>query len=142
MHGAFDKLSKAVEHDFGYVRFRHSFRSGPNVLGAVDEVFARPEAFAGLSADAVKTVHEPLADAAPGVVEIWDSTKPADKREIEAWDAPFDQLIETSPQGRLAANNARNVKRWMKGGARAGAVLVLVRQRGPLFQAVLPPPQD
>src|SRR5229473_2137850 len=137
MHRTFDKLSKAVEHDFRYVRFRHSFRSGPNVLGAVDEVFARPEAFAGLSADAVKTVHEPLADAAPGLVEIWDTTKPADKREIEAWDAPFDQLIETSPQVRLAAKIARNVKRRMKGGARAGDVLVLVRQRGPLFEAVI-----
>jgi len=137
MHRAFDKLSKAVEHDFRYVRFRHSFRSGPNVLGAVDAVFARPEAFAGLSADAVKTVHEPLADAAPGLVEIWDTTKPADKREIEAWDAPFDQLIETSPQARLAAKIARNVKRWMKDGARAGDVLVLVRQRGTLFEAII-----
>jgi ATP-dependent helicase/nuclease subunit A len=137
MHRAFDKLSREVEHDFRYLRFRHSFRSGPNVLGAVDEVFARPEAFAGLSADAVKTVHEPLADAAPGLVEIWDTTKPADKREIEAWDAPFDQLIETSPQVRLAAKIARNVKRWMKDGARAGDVLVLVRQRGPLFEAII-----
>src|SRR5215470_7277102 len=137
MHRTFDTLSKAVEHDFRYVRFRHSFRSGPNVLGAVDEVFGRPEAFAGLSADAVKTVHEPLADAAPGLVEIWDTTKPADKREIEAWDAPFDQLIETSPQVRLAAKIAKNVKRWMKGGARAGDVLVLVRQRGPLFEAII-----
>src|SRR6516164_5973355 len=137
MHRAFDKLSKAAEHDFRYVRFRHSFRSGPNVLGAVDEVFGRPEAFAGLSADAVKTVHEPLADAVPGLVEIWDTTKPADKREIEAWDAPFDQLIETSPQVRLAAKIARNVKRWMKDGARAGDVLVLVRQRGPLFEAII-----
>src|SRR5215475_10404448 len=137
MHRAFDTLSKAVEHDFRYVRFRHSFRSGPNVLGAVDEVFGRPEAFAGLSADAVKTVHEPLADAAPGLVEIWDTTKPADKREIEAWDAPFDQLIETSPQVRLAAKIAKNVKRWMTHGARAGDVLVLVRQRGPLFEAII-----
>src|SRR6266540_1736585 len=137
MHRSFDALSRAVEHDFRYVRFRHSFRSGPNVLGAVDEVFGRPEAFAGLSADAVKTVHEPLADAAPGLVEIWDTTKPADKREIEAWDAPFDQLIETSPQVRLAAKIARNVKRWMTHGARAGDVLVLVRQRGPLFEAII-----
>jgi ATP-dependent helicase/nuclease subunit A len=137
MHRAFDKLSKAVEHDFRYVRFLHSFRSGPNVLGAVDAVFGRPEAFAGLSADAVKTVHEPLADAAPGLVEIWDTTKPADKREIEAWDAPFDQLIETSPQARLAAKIARTVKRWMKDGARAGDVLALVRQRGPLFEAII-----
>src|SRR5262249_40117711 len=137
MHRTFDTLSRAVEHDFRYLRFRHSFRSGPNVLGAVDAVFGRPEAFAGLSADAVKTVHEPLAGAAPGLVEIWDTTKPADKREIEAWDAPFDQLIETSPQVRLAARIARNVKRWMKGGARAGDVLVLVRQRGPLFEAII-----
>src|SRR5499433_282140 len=137
MHRTFDTLSRTVEHDFRYVRFRHSFRSGPNVLGAVDEVFGRPETFAGLSADAVKTVHEPLVDAAPGLVEIWDTTKPADKREIEAWDAPFDQLIETSPQVRLAAKIARNVKRWMKDGARAGDVLVLVRQRGPLFEAII-----
>jgi len=137
MHRTFDTLSRAVEHDFRYLRFRHSFRSGPNVLGAVDEVFGRPEAFAGLSADAVKTVHEPLADAAPGLVEIWDTTKPADKREIEAWDAPFDQLIETSPQVRLAAKIAKNVKRWMTHGARAGDVLVLVRQRGPLFEAII-----
>ncbi len=137
MHRAFDTLSKSVAHDFRYVRFRHSFRSGPNVLAAVDAVFARPEAFAGLSADAVKTVHEPLPDAAPGVVEIWDTTKPKDKREIEAWDAPFDELTETSPQARLAAKIARNVKLWTQRGARAGDVLVLVRQRGPLFEAII-----
>src|SRR5262249_56177515 len=128
---------KAVEHDFRYVRFRHSFRSGPNVLGAVDAVFARPEAFAGLSADAVKTVHEPLADAAPGLVEIWDTTKPPDKREIEACDAPFDQLIETSPQGRPPAHLARKVKRWAKDGPGAGDALELVARRGPLLATVI-----
>ena len=137
MHRSFHGLAAAVEHEFRHVRFRHSFRSGPNVLGAVDEVFARPEAFAGLSADAVNTVHEPLPDAAPGVVEIWETIKPASKREIEAWDAPFDQLTETSPQVRLASKIARNVKLWMKQGARAGDVLVLVRQRGPLFEAII-----
>jgi ATP-dependent helicase/nuclease subunit A len=137
MHRSFHALAAGVEHQFRHVRFRHSFRSGPNVLGAVDEVFARPEAFAGLSADAIKTVHEPLPDAAPGLVEIWDTIKPASKREIEAWDAPFDQLTETSPQVRLASKIARNVKLWMKQGARAGDVLVLVRQRGPLFEAII-----
>jgi ATP-dependent helicase/nuclease subunit A len=137
MHRSFDALAGAIEHEFRHVRFRHSFRSRANVLGAVDEVFARAEAFAGLSADAVKTVHEPLTDAAPGLVEIWDTIKPASKREIEAWDAPFDELTETSPQARLAAKIARNVKRWTKQGARAGDVLVLVRQRGPLFEAII-----
>jgi ATP-dependent helicase/nuclease subunit A len=137
MHHAFEKLSKAAEHEFRHVRFRHSFRSGPNVLGAVDQVFAQPEAFAGLSADADTTVHESLPDAAPGLVEIWEIIKPASKREIEAWDAPFDQLTETSPQVRLAAKIAKNVKGWMREGARAGDVLVLVRQRGPLFEAII-----
>ncbi|MFL6821798.1 MAG: double-strand break repair helicase AddA [Xanthobacteraceae bacterium] len=137
MHRKFHALAGPIEHELRHVRFRHSFRSGPNVLGAVDEVFGRPEAFAGLSADAVKIIHEPLPDAAPGVVEIWDTIKPASKREIEAWDAPFDHLTETSPQVRLAAKIARNVKHWMKQGARAGDVLVLVRQRGPLFEAII-----
>jgi ATP-dependent helicase/nuclease subunit A len=137
MHRRFRALASPAEHKFRHVRFRHSFRSGPNVLGAVDEVFGRPEAFTGLSADAVKTLHEPLPDAAPGMVEIWETIKPASKREIEAWDAPFDQLTETSPQVRLAAKIARNVKHWMKQGARAGDVLVLVRQRGPLFEAII-----
>jgi ATP-dependent helicase/nuclease subunit A len=137
MYRTFHALARSIKHEFRHVRFRHSFRSGPNVLGAVDEVFGRPEAFAGLSADAVKTIHEPLPDAVPGVVEIWDTIKPAGKREIEAWDAPFDQLTETSPQVRLAAKIAKNVKHWMKRGARAGDVLVLVRQRGPLFEAII-----
>jgi ATP-dependent helicase/nuclease subunit A len=137
MHRTFDTLCKAVDHEFRYVQFRRSFRSGPNVLAAVDSVFARPEAFAGLSADAVKTVHEPLPDAAPGMVEIWDTIKPNEKREIEAWDAPFDELTETSPQVRLATKIAKSVKRWTQQGARAGDVLVLVRQRGPLFEAII-----
>src|SRR5262245_51192124 len=137
MHRTFHALARPIEHELRHVRFRHSFRSGPNVLGAVDEVFGRPEAFVGLSADAVRTVHEALPDAAPGLVEIWDTIKPASKREIEAWDAPFDQLTETSPQARLAAKIATNVKLWLKQGARAGDVLVLVRQRGPLFEAII-----
>jgi ATP-dependent helicase/nuclease subunit A len=137
MHHAFEELSKAAEHEFRHVRFRHSFRSGPNVLGAVDAVFARPEAFAGLAADAGNTVHESLPDATPGLVEIWELIKPASKREIEAWDAPFDQLTETSTQVRLATKIAKNVRDWMKQGARAGDVLVLVRQRGPLFEAII-----
>ena len=117
--------------------FRHSFRSGPNLLGAVDKVFERPEAYRGLSADNVRPVHECLPEAAPGLVEIWDTLKPKDKREIEAWDAPFDELTEKSPQVRLAAKIAANVKRWTKQGTRAGDVLILVRQRGALFEAII-----
>src|SRR5262245_2635744 len=137
MRRAFATLCRGIEQELQYVQFRHSFRSGPNVLGAVDTVFARPEAFSGLSADNVKTVHEALPDAAPGLVEVWDTLKPDPKQEIEAWDAPFDAPPETSTQVRLATKIAKNVKRWTEQGVGAGDVLVLVRQRGPLFEAII-----
>jgi len=137
MRRAFTTLCRAIDQDLQYVPFRHSFRSGLNVLDAVDKVFERPEAFSGLSADNVRTVHESLPQAAPGLVEIWDTIKPDAKREIEAWDAPFDELTETSPQARLARKIARNIGRWRAQGTRAGDVLVLVRQRGPLFEAII-----
>jgi ATP-dependent helicase/nuclease subunit A len=137
MRRGFAALCRAIGQDLRYVPFRHSFRSGPNVLGAVDEVFARPQALRGLSADDVRTVHEALPGVAPGLVEIWETLKPDAKREIEAWDAPFDEMTETSPQARLARKIARNIERWQAQGTRAGDVLVLVRQRGPLFEAII-----
>ena len=137
MRRTFARLCAGIDRDLQYVPFRHSFRSGPNVLGAVDKVFERPEAFRGLSAENVRPVHECLPQAAPGLVEIWDTLKPKDKREIEAWDAPFDELTERSPQVRLAVKIAANVKRWTKQGTRAGDVLILVRQRGALFEAII-----
>ena len=137
MRRTFTTLFQGIGQDLQCVPFRHSFRSGPNLLAAVDKVFGRPEAFTGLSADNAPTVHESLPDAAPGSVEIWDTLKPEEKREIEAWDAPFDEQVETSPQMRLAAKIARNIRRWTEQGTSAGDVLVLVRQRGPLFEAII-----
>jgi ATP-dependent helicase/nuclease subunit A len=133
----FAKLCGAIERELQYVPFRHSFRSGPNLLSAVDKVFERPQAYRGLSADNVRPVHEWLPEARPGVVEIWDTIKPKEKREIEAWDAPFDELTEKSPQVRLATKIAANVKRWTKQGTRAGDVLILVRQRGAVFESII-----
>jgi ATP-dependent helicase/nuclease subunit A len=137
MRHTFTKLCAAIGRNLQYVPFRHSFRSGPNLLGAVDKVFERPEAHRGLSADNVRPAHECLPEARPGLVEIWDTLKPNNKREIEAWDAPFDELTEKSPQVRLAAKIAATVKRWTKQGTRAGDVLILVRQRGALFEAII-----
>src|SRR5207253_175999 len=74
-----------------------------------------------------------LPQRAPGLVGIWPPIKPAERRELEAWDAPFDEMTETRPQVQLADRIARHVKRACAQGARAGDVLVLVRQRGPLF---------
>jgi ATP-dependent helicase/nuclease subunit A len=82
--------------------------------------------------------HLALPDALPGVVEIWEPEQPDERREIEGWDAPFDLVNETSPRVKLARRIARHVRGLVgRGAARSGDVLVLVRQRGPLFEAII-----
>jgi ATP-dependent helicase/nuclease subunit A len=120
------------------------------VLHAVDTVFARPQAHAGLTTDPVRTVHQAVREKAPGVVEIWPLVEADDKREIEGWDAPFDELSETSPVIKLARRIATTARRWLSSGERVsdlatgalrpmrpGDILILVRQRGALFEAII-----
>ena len=133
---------------FARTTLDHSFRSSAVILDAVDTVFKRPEAHRGLTADPVETVHRAVRDTAPGLVEVWDVVKPDDKDEIEGWDAPFDTQSETSPSVKLARKIAKSVAAWIARGekvgdgerrraARPGDILVLVRQRGALFEAII-----
>ena len=80
----------------------------------------------------------PLPDAAPGVVEIWDIIGPdAKDAGKEGWDAPFDTTSETSPAIKLARQDRPHGEAWCAPGTRPRDVLILVRQRGPLFEAVI-----
>jgi len=138
MREHFRTVHKTSEVAFTTEKLDYSFRSAIGVLDAVDAVFKQPNAFRGLTADPTWTVHQPLPDALPGEVEIWDLVGPDDKESgKEGWDAPFDTTSETSPSVKLAAKIARAVKRWIAGGTRPGEVLILVRQRGPMFEAVI-----
>jgi ATP-dependent helicase/nuclease subunit A len=130
-----------------FVRFDHSFRSGENVLSAVDEVFRFPNLYRSITSGRDgKLVHLPLPGAAPGLVEIWPLIEPDPTPDMTAWDAPFDAVSETSPQVKLASKIAATVRGWIDNGAPVGAerramrygdVLILVRQRGPLFGAII-----
>ena len=143
----FEKIFLASDVAWRFVRFDHSFRSGENVLGAVDEVFRLPDIYRSITSDRDgKLVHLALPDAAPGVVEIWPLIEPDPSPEIEAWDAPFDAFSETSPQVKLALKIATTVRGWIEGDApvgrdrrpmRYGDVLILVRQRSALFGAII-----
>jgi ATP-dependent helicase/nuclease subunit A len=138
MQRRFAGLFTAAELDWRHIRLQHSFRSGANVLTAVDEVFSDEEIFVSITSDADGIPpHEALPETAPGMVEVWPLMSPEDRREIEGWDAPFDELAETSPQVRLARRIAANVATWITQGTRPGDVLVLVRQRGALFEAII-----
>jgi ATP-dependent helicase/nuclease subunit A len=137
MKAIFERRFKDAELEWNQLKFDASFRSGASVLGAVDTVFAQPQAYRALTADPVWTVHRALPDAAPGVVEIWDLCKADQRDQIEPWDAPFDTRSETSPQVRLARRIAGTIAVWRRAGRRPGEILILVRQRGALFDAVI-----
>jgi ATP-dependent helicase/nuclease subunit A len=142
---AFDEMRRAFAGQFDtpelgwrYLRFHHSFRSGGAVLGGVDRVFSARDIYLSVTNDeAGVPPHMALPDAAPGLVELWPLIAPAQRKEIEGWDAPFDTESEQSPRVLLARKVAAYVKRWMAQGHKAGDALVLVRQRGPLFEAII-----
>jgi ATP-dependent helicase/nuclease subunit A len=147
MRRHFQKAYAISEVTWRDVHLDFSFRSGENVLGAVDEVF-KPEAIArSVTADLAGVLaHRALPDAVPGLVEIWPLIEPDAVPQPEAWDAPFDELPRTSPQQKLAQKIAATVRDLVAAGTPVGAkrepmrygdVLVLVRQRGPLFEAII-----
>ncbi len=129
------------------VQLDYSFRSGPNVLGAVDEVFRREEIYRSVTTDAGGILaHQALPDAVPGIVEIWPLIEAEPAPDMEAWDAPFDAVSETSPQVLLAHKIAATVRGYIDARVSVGRerrpmqygdVLVLVRQRGALFESVI-----
>ncbi len=137
MRAHFEQLHKSAQLDFVSTKFKHSFRSGENVLGAVDTVFLPPAAHAGLSALDEAPVHEALPQAAPGLVEIWDTTKTDERKDITPWDAPFDTERSASGVVKLAKRIAKHVAQWRSQGRFAKDVLVLVRRRGVLFESII-----
>jgi len=152
MRRAFERRVEAARQSFEPQMLDLSFRSAPAVLGAIDKVFEHPDAFRGLSSgDEKKTAHQATRAKAPALVEVWPTEKPdAAEEDGLAWDAPLNAKSEASPVVRLAKNIARAVRFWTEGGLsiadretgalrlpRPGDVIVLVRRRGPLFEAIL-----
>jgi ATP-dependent helicase/nuclease subunit A len=146
MRKFFQKQHEDSELRFEYRQLEHSFRSCESVLDAVDIVFK--DIAASVTSDSQGGIprHFALPDAPSGVVEIWDTIKPEKREPIEGWDAPFDTVTEVSPRVKLARRIARTVRRLIdarepvgldRRPARYGDVLVLVRQRGSLFEAII-----
>ncbi len=131
------------------VAFTYSFRSGPVILESVDAVFRDETIYRSIhAAENAAPLHQALADAAPGLVELWELEERDDRPEIEGWQAPFDATSETSPEVKLAQRIQRTIAtliadRTRTGSAgkrrplRYGDVLILVRRRGKAFDAVI-----
>ncbi len=146
MRKFFDKRHKDSGLDFKFRQLEHSFRSCDSVLGAVDIVFKDIAGSVTSDSQGGIPAHIALPDAPPGMVEIWDTIKPEKREAIEGWDAPFDTVSEVSPRVKLARRIASTVRRLIdarepvgldRRPARYGDVMVLVRQRGSLFEAII-----
>jgi ATP-dependent helicase/nuclease subunit A len=133
---------------FDPVNFTYSFRSGAAILQSVDYVFRDQEIYRSIHAETTYPLHHALADANPGLIELWELQKPDDKQDIEGWRAPFDAVSVTSPEVRLAKRIQAEIKRLIEGGIttgragdrrplRYGDMLVLVRRRGNAFDAII-----
>jgi ATP-dependent helicase/nuclease subunit A len=146
MRDYFRKRHRDSGLDFEYRQLEHSFRSCESVLNAVDLVFKDIGPSVTSDSEGGIPPHIALPDAQPGVVEIWDTIKPEKREPIEGWDAPFDTVSEVSPRVLLARRIARTVRHLIdarepvgldRRPARYGDVMVLVRQRGSLFEAII-----
>lgn len=132
---------------FRRVELPHSFRSAPGVLEAVDKIFSRAEAHDGLTLDATPPVHAAIRADAPALVEIWPTTVPDPKPQPDNWRRPLDEVPADDPVSRLAERIARFIQAGIASGLsipsrkgrpmKAGDVLVLVRRRGRVFEAVI-----
>ena len=125
--------------DWRYLRFDHSFRSGANVLGAVDEVFSAREVFASVTTDEAGVPPHSAAGrrARPGRNLAADRAGRASARSKAGTRRSTPRARQARGCGWRATD--RQAREAMDGatGARPGDVLVLVRQRGPLFEAII-----
>jgi ATP-dependent helicase/nuclease subunit A len=134
---------------FDPVSFTYSFRSGAAILRSVDHVFREQAIYRSIhSPDIGYPIHHALSDAGPGMIELWDLAEADDRDEIEGWRAPFDGVAVTSPEVKLARRVQAEIKRLIDQGTMTGPaasrrrlgygdVLILVRRRGNLFDAVI-----
>jgi ATP-dependent helicase/nuclease subunit A len=134
---------------FDPVSFTYSFRSGPAILHAVDQVFREQDIFRSIHAvDIGNPIHHALADAGPSLIDLWELAETDDRQDIEGWRAPFDGVAATSPEVKLSRRIQAEIKALVGSGVmtgsnhdrralRYGDMLVLVRRRGNAFDAVI-----
>jgi ATP-dependent helicase/nuclease subunit A len=146
---SFGSRFKAAGLGFESISFTYSFRSGAGILRAVESAFQSPEVYRSITTDRDgMPPHIALDDAGPSLVELWPLVEAEDRAEIEGWRAPFDGVSVTSPEVKLSRRIQAEIKRLVASGTMTGPkgarrrltygdVLVLVRRRGNLFDAVI-----
>ena len=142
------KKFEDAELKFESIPFTYSFRSGQAILRSVDHVFRDEAIYRSIHAEKAYPLHEALPDAGPSQIDLWELSVADDKQDIEGWRAPFDGVPVTSAEVKLSKRIQTEIRRLVTGGTMTGRlgnrrrltygdVLVLVRRRGNLFDAVI-----
>ena len=142
------KKFEDAELKFESIPFTYSFRSGQAILKSVDHVFRDEAIYRSIHAEKAYPLHEALPDAGPSQIDLWELSVADDKQDIEGWRAPFDGVPVTSAEVKLSKRIQTEIRRLVTGGTMTGRlgnrrrltygdVLVLVRRRGNLFDAVI-----
>ncbi len=138
----------AAEKPFIAPTLAMSFRSCPQVLTLVDAVFADQPLGGDLPGSLDRVSHTAWRAQHTGLVQLWPAAPRPENAAPRAWEAPLDQEQEDAAPAVLGRAIAQAVQAWIEardgvwenGALRpvhAGDVLILVKKRGPVFQAVL-----
>ena len=133
----FAKKAEGAGQTLEVARLTLSFRSTPDVLAAVDKVFADPENARGLTFGSDYQLHTAVRKNDPGTIEIWPFEMARPHEEPESWSAPPDMIGVPHQAVRLADRIADDITRQVReerheaSGKRveAGDIIVLVRAR-------------
>ena len=122
--------------EFETVDLRYSFRSSPEILSAVDAVFAADPLAANVGSLEGTVRHEAVRDA-PGGVDVWPLFGDVKTPDNDDWDKPFDYAADNAGEMQLVAAIADQIVEWTGdegplGGppVSPGEVMVLARARG------------
>ncbi len=136
----------AAGQRFESVSLNTSFRSTPDIMQAVDAVFAVKEHAQGLvfGGDLRPEPHETVRRNDPGCVDLWPISADDAAEAPDAWTTPVDAVERRSGTAKLALRIASVLSRWRKAGRddlgrsfKPGDVMILLRQRGALFEAIV-----
>ncbi|WP_291333395.1 double-strand break repair helicase AddA [Desulfovibrio sp.] len=134
----FSERSMAAGMAWDDITLDVSYRSVEAVLQAVDAVFARPAAMAGVSKPSHPVSHHAHRLGHGGLVEVWPLAEKMEKDAPADWEPPVEYRLSYSPEARLAKVMAERIHHWISTGEileskgrpiQAGDILVLVRRR-------------
>jgi ATP-dependent helicase/nuclease subunit A len=127
----FEQMVKAIDGQFARVPMTLSWRSAPQILNAVDVLFADNAIRDGVTADNQPVEHSAERAEAIGHVEIWPAIATArTAHDIEAWQIP--EMAEAGGRQKLAHAIADKISSLLQDGRqniKPGDILVLVRKR-------------